>query len=141
MNQQQTKKIVLNSAFEEVEKLEGYLNKLQEWATFDDEDYARIMLTLSEAVTNAIMHGNEEDPSKQVVVTASKQNNGNTLTIVIEDEGKGFNPSSIPDPLKEENLLKEGGRGVYLIEEYADEVSYKNSGSTLSMKFNLSATS
>lgn len=135
MTKSTVKEIVLESSFDEVEHLEDYVNELQEWAEFKDKDYARIMLTLSEAVTNAIVHGNKENPEKQVIIR-SKLTNG-TLSISVKDEGAGFDPSNIPNPLKEENLLNIGGRGVYLIKEYADDLQFYENGTKLEMLFEL----
>ena len=129
------KEIILDSTFEEVERLEDYLNELQEWADFSDEDYARIMLTLSEAATNAIVHGNKENPNKKVTIRCKLVDK--KLVISVKDEGAGFDPSNIPDPLKEENLLNVGGRGVYLIKEYADELRFEENGTKLIMAFKL----
>jgi serine/threonine-protein kinase RsbW len=129
------KEIILDSTFEEVERLEDYLNELQEWADFSDEDYARIMLTLSEAATNAIVHGNKENPNKKVTIRCKLVDR--KLVISVKDEGAGFDPSNIPDPLKEENLLNVGGRGVYLIKEYADELRFEENGTKLIMAFKL----
>jgi len=129
------KEIVLESSFDEVEHLEDYVNELQDWADFNDEDYARIMLTLSEAVTNAIVHGNKENPEKRVTIR-SELTDG-TLSISVKDEGAGFDPSNIPDPLKEENLLNIGGRGVYLIKQYADDLQFNENGTKLEMLFKL----
>ncbi len=129
------KDIILDSSFEEVERLESYINELQDWADFNDDDYARIMLTLSEAATNAIIHGNKENPQKEVAIS-SRLTNGK-LIISVKDEGAGFDPSKIPDPLKEENLLNVGGRGVYLIKEYADDLQFEENGTKLIMTFKL----
>lgn len=129
------KEITLDSTFDEVERLEDYVNELQEWADFDDDNYARIMLTLSEAATNAILHGNKENPEKKVIIR-SELTDG-TLSITVKDEGAGFDPSNIPDPLKEENLLNVGGRGVYLIKEYADDLQFYENGTKLKMLFKL----
>lgn len=129
------KEIILNSSFEEVEKLEDYLNELQDWADFSDDDYARIMLTLSEAATNAIVHGNMENPEKEVTIRSKVTNS--KLIITVKDEGAGFNPNNIPDPLKEENLLNIGGRGVYLIKEYSDDLQFEENGTKLIMTFEI----
>lgn len=138
MSESTQKKLVLNSYFNEVERLESYIDELQEWADFGKEDYDRIMLTLSEATTNAIVHGNLENPRKKVrIVTFLKKR---TLTISVWDEGKGFDPKALPDPLREENLLNEGGRGVYLIEKYADKVTYSRNGTKITMTFELGDT-
>lgn len=137
MSKIDTKKLVLESKFEEMERLEPYIEELQSWVGFDDEESSRIMLTLSEAVNNAIMHGNNENPEKQVVVLSTLDEQNQILTISVEDEGKGFNPDEIPDPLKDENLLNEGGRGVYLIEQYADELQFSKGGSKVTISYKL----
>lgn len=131
------KKLELVSKFEESAKLEGFLNSLQQAINFDDELYAKLMLVISEAVTNAIMHGNKENESKKVYVTA--RSDSEELTFIVKDEGEGFDPESLPDPLEEENLLKTSGRGVFLMEEYADEVNFSDNGSTLTLKFSLTS--
>lgn len=129
------KEIILDSTFEEVERLENYVNKLQDWIEFNDDDFARIMLTLSEAATNAIVHGNKENPNKKVTIRSTVSNG--ELIITVKDEGAGFDPDKIPDPLKEENLLNIGGRGIYLIEEYADNLQFEDNGTKLIMFFDL----
>lgn len=132
-----TKKLVLSSKFEEMSRLEPFINELKEWAGFGDEDTSRILLTLSEAVNNAILHGNEENPDKQVVVQSKWDKDNQILEVSVEDEGEGFDPDEIADPLKEENLLNEGGRGVYLIEQYADRVEFSKEGTKITIKFHL----
>jgi len=137
MSKPDTKKLVLDSKFEEMERLEPFVNELKEWADVDDENSSRIMLALSEAVNNAIIHGNNEDPEKQVVVLSTFDERNRILTISVEDEGEGFDPEEIPDPLKEENLLNESGRGVYLIKQYSDELQFSKGGSKATIIFQL----
>ncbi len=137
MSTPDTKRLVLDSKFEEMKRLEPFIDELKRWAGFSDDDSSRIMLTLSEAVNNAIMHGNKENPQKQVIVSSMLNERDRTLTISVEDEGEGFNPDEIPDPLKEENLLNEGGRGVYLIEQYADNLTFSKGGSKAIITFQL----
>lgn len=137
MSKSDTKKLVLDSKFEEMERLEPFIDELKHWADVNDEDSNRIMLALSEAVNNAIMHGNNENPEKQVVVLSTFDEENRILTISVEDEGEGFDPEEIPDPLKEENLLNESGRGVYLIRQYADDVHFSKGGSKVTIIFQL----
>jgi serine/threonine-protein kinase RsbW len=137
MSKSDTKKLVLDSKFEEMERLEPFINELKQWADINDEDSSRIMLSLSEAVNNAIIHGNNKDPEKQVVVHSALDEENRILTISVEDEGEGFDPEEIPDPLKEENLLNESGRGVYLIRQYADELQFSEGGSKATIIFQL----
>jgi len=137
MSASDTKRLTLNSDFEEMDRLEPFVGELQQWASFGEEDLNRIMLALSEAVNNAVVHGNKQNPEKEVLIDSRLTDNGETLVISVEDEGEGFDPSSIPDPLKEENLLKEGGRGVYLIEQYADDVEFSKKGTKITITFSL----
>ena len=125
----------LESSYEALELIEGLLNELQVVLNFDDDFYARLMLSVSEAATNAIVHGNKLNPSKKVTIDAEA--NTQTLTFTIKDEGDGFNPDNIPNPLEEEHLLIPSGRGVFLIKEYADELEYQDEGRTIVIKFNL----
>ncbi|PAU93375.1 ATP-binding protein [Aliifodinibius salipaludis] len=138
MSKPDTKKLVLNSSFDEMEERLGpYVEKLKQWTGVTEEDSSRIMLTLSEAVNNAIIHGNNENPDKKVVVLSTLDKENRVLTISVEDQGEGFDPEEIPDPLKEENLLNEGGRGVYLIKQYADDLQFSKGGSKATITFEL----
>jgi serine/threonine-protein kinase RsbW len=76
-----------------------------------------------EAAVNAVLHGNEYDPAKQVF--ASFENTGAALVITIADQGRGLNPDSLPDPLAPENLLRGAGRGIFLIRSFMDEVHFR----------------
>jgi serine/threonine-protein kinase RsbW len=90
-----------------------------------------VKLSLQEALTNAIKHGNRLDPGKKVHihVTLSKRQ----IAIEIEDEGPGFARCDIPDPRAEENLEKCSGRGIFLIESYMDSVEWSHGGRRLRM--------
>ena len=129
------KELILKSEYEEVERVETLLNELQSELGFDDEFYAKLMLTVSEAATNSIVHGNQLDLSKKVVLTANSD--GKTLIFTSKDEGNGFVPEEVPDPLAEENLLKPSGRGVFLMKEYAEDVEYQENGTKLILSFKL----
>jgi serine/threonine-protein kinase RsbW len=132
-----TKKLVLKSTYKELDKLEGFLNDLQSDLEFDDEFYARLMLTVSEAATNGVVHGNDLDASKEVSLLA--EYDSKILRITTQDEGQGFEPEEVDDPLAPENLLKASGRGVFLMGEYADEVEYEDEGKRLVLGFKLSS--
>ena len=85
-----------------------------------------IHVGFEEALRNAMVHGNKESEGKKVTVETKVE--GNSVTIMVEDEGEGFDPHSLPDPTHDDNLLLEGGRGVYLINHLMDEVRYENGG-------------
>lgn len=129
--------LTLQSTYDEIEKVEGLLNSLQEELGFNDEFYARLMLGVSEAATNGILHGNKLDESKTVDIKAFHDQDNGTLIFETQDQGEGFNPDDIPNPLAEENLLKTSGRGVFLMKEYADDVNYSEGGTRLTLSFNL----
>ena len=99
--------------------------------------YGNILLSLTEAINNAIVHGNKFSSSKQVTVTYEIEDE-NFLIISVQDEGNGFDPDTIADPTDPENIEKLNGRGVFLIKNLADEVDYLSDGKIVQMKFNLS---
>lgn len=134
------KQIEFKSRYEEVEKLEAFLNNLQSVLGFDDELYAKLMLVVSEAVINGIVHGNKLNENKKVVLKALLDEENSRLIFESKDEGEGFKPELIPNPLAEENLLKNSGRGIYLMQEYAEEVTYSNEGRTLRVEFSLASS-
>lgn len=93
-------------------------------AGFDDEASHWICLSIRESVTNAIQHGNQEDESKRVGVRFRIDRH--RLLITVSDQGRGFDESSLPDPLDTGNLLKPSGRGVFFVHTFMDKVTYRN---------------
>ena len=80
-------------------------------------------MAVREAAVNAVLHGNAYDPKKKM--TVSFENTGDSLVIKISDQGRGLRDADIPDPLAEENLLKQSGRGIFLIRSFMDEVKIR----------------
>jgi len=102
--------------------VEEFVNYFAKDLGLDNERLAALLLAVTEATTNAIIHANKCDANKLVKVDV--QVDKTRITIKITDEGEGFNPSEIPDPTQPENLLKDSGRGVYLMRVYMDELNY-----------------
>ena len=96
---------------------------------FSDRDVFVVRLALEEALVNAIKHGNGMDPAKQVQIDCRFDDDG--VRIVIEDEGPGFDVTSVPDPTSEENLDKPGGRGIMLMRSFMSHIEYNESGNRL----------
>lgn len=119
----------LKSTHEESEKVPDFVDELQEKCNLDDEISGNLMLLLSEAVSNAIEHGNQLDPNKTAEIVVEITDN--EIVAMVKDEGKGFQPSEQDNPLEEENLLKDGGRGVFLLKELSDEMEYQENGTRL----------
>ena len=90
---------------------------------------------LTEALTNAMLYGNEHDPSKHVRVEVALENG--RLEARITDQGGGFDPSAIPDPTEEDNILKSGGRGLFLMRQLLDEVSFNDRGNQVTLVLRL----
>jgi serine/threonine-protein kinase RsbW len=86
-------------------------------------------ICLDEAFNNAIQHGNRGDPRKKIRARVCVDDN--RWGAIIEDEGAGFDPEGVPDPTREENVLREGGRGIMLMKEYVDELSYNAKGNVV----------
>jgi serine/threonine-protein kinase RsbW len=124
-----TYRLTLKSTFEESERIPDYISDLQTDAGLSDDETANLMLLASEAVTNAIEHGNKLDPEKEAELLIDIS--PDTITVTVTDEGEGFDPNKeIENPLDEENLLNVRGRGVFLLKELSDELSFLDDGRT-----------
>lgn len=82
-----------------------------------------VAIATTELINNAIVHGNKSNPNKTVTLELVLA--GSDLFVRVSDQGDGFNPQEIPDPLAEENLLREVGRGVFIVRSLMDEVRYE----------------
>lgn len=98
---------------------------------WEEHDLFGIHLALEEAIMNAIKHGNEGDPTKQVDIRCELSTDH--FEITVEDQGDGFDRSEVPDPTDEDNLEKESGRGLMLMEFYMSEVQYNEVGNRVRM--------
>ncbi|MEM7106246.1 MAG: ATP-binding protein [Bacteroidota bacterium] len=125
----------LTSNPKNIARVESFLANVIKDYNISEEVYGNMLISLTEAVTNAMMHGNKADEKKIVRVT--HQAREKQLVFKISDEGKGFNPNDVPDPTAPENLLKLGGRGVFLMRKLADRVNFLNNGSTVEIQFRL----
>jgi len=94
-----------------------------------------ILMTLDEALTNALKHGNRSDPAKKIFVRTEIDNK--KIGVLIRDEGEGFDPGKLIDPLSAEGLERNCGRGVFLMRTYMDEVVFNDKGNEVRMvKYN-----
>lgn len=125
--------IVLKSEISNISIIEKLIDNLSGVCQFSDEIYGKLLLAVVEAVNNAIIHGNNSDPEKNVNVHYIIDNKG--ITFDIKDDGLGFDYNIIPDPTDEANLEKLSGRGLYLMKHLSDEIEFKDNGSLVEMKF------
>jgi serine/threonine-protein kinase RsbW len=116
-------------------QVENFVQRIVEKYRISPDVYGNILISLTEAVNNAIIHGNRKDESKTVQIHLSKDKGH--LAIRVSDEGRGFDYRSIPDPTAPENLTKCGGRGVFLMQQLSDRIHFHDNGRTVEMQFRL----
>ena len=128
-------KLSLQSDPKSLLSLESWINSLCETYSIGAELYGNILIALSEAVNNAITHGNKNVVDKEALVEAYIDDN--LLVFTVTDEGEGFNFLTLPDPTLPENLEKPQGRGVFLMNHLSDGVVYQEPGNSVEISFNI----
>lgn len=120
--------LVVPSRREEAIEIADLVSKKLMELGWTKEEVGGFELAVDEAVANAVVHGNKADDNKKVTVRTALSREGASVTV--EDEGEGFDEGGIPDPLAEANLLKESGRGIFLMKRLCDSVlAVKKTGS------------
>jgi serine/threonine-protein kinase RsbW len=127
------RKFEFSSEIENINIVERFIDEVCDTYKVGEENYGNILIALTEAVNNAISHGNRRDPSKTVHLTFKPS--AEELVFIIEDEGPGFDYDNLPDPTAPENIEQPNGRGVYLMRHLADEVEFDETGSVVELKF------
>ena len=117
----------IGSAFDMLDFVEVVSGHMSHMVGFDEDSLHWISIAVRESVANAMKHGNKGDESKRVNVefAASPADHPSELIISVRDQGEGFDPGDVADPLAPENLLKSSGRGIFLIRSFMDEVSHR----------------
>lgn len=123
----------ISSNVNNIAKLEPFLHQIIDKHHVCKSRFADILISLTEAVNNAIIHGNQRDESKFVLV--HMQLADQKVVFTVSDEGKGFNPSEVPDPTQADLIECCGGRGVFIIKSLADKVQYSDNGRSVRMQF------
>jgi serine/threonine-protein kinase RsbW len=129
--------IQIPSMMENIRMIESFIDNAKERFHLDDDIYGNIMIAVTEAVNNAIKHGNGGDKRKNVSLALSL--NESTIKFTVKDEGSGFKYDELPDPTAPENLEKLGGRGIFLMRHLSDEVSFKEDGRIVELSFYMNA--
>lgn len=125
----------LSSVPESITYVESFIEKIRDKISITDEVYGNILVALTEAVNNAIFHGNKCDATKMVGLAMEAKNN--VLVFTIKDEGRGFNYNSLPDPTAPENLERPAGRGVFLMRHLSDKIHFADNGRLVEMHFKI----
>ena len=124
----------IGSRREFLDSVHSLSEHLIEEVGFKADDTYWMVTAVREAVTNAVIHGNKEEPGTRVEVAFELADD--SIRITVSDQGDGFDPDSLPDPVSREHLLDASGRGVFLMQQLMDDVSYdfpEGGGTTLSM--------
>ena len=117
-----TVKLDVASRFEMLDVVQTVLVQLCAIVGFDDEAQHYMSVAVRESVVNAMKHGNRQDETKRVHLQFTIHDRA--LEVEVKDEGRGFDPAAVPDPLAPENLLKAYGRGIFFMRQFMDEVTH-----------------
>jgi serine/threonine-protein kinase RsbW len=124
--------LVIESELSELQRVESFLKDLFTEFELPAKYFNKVLLCVSEAVVNAIKHGNKSNVHKKVSI--SVWCNDREVQIQVEDEGEGFDIVKLEDPTKKENLRKESGRGIYIIKKLTDKLEYNKKGNKVKFK-------
>lgn len=128
--------LTLPSEQHQVCHVEKFVTQIASKFNIGQDIYGNILVSLTEAVNNAIIHGNGKDENKKVEVCFEKQDK--KVCFKVSDEGRGFDYNNLPDPTAPENICECGGRGVFLMQQLSDDIKYLDRGRTVEMRFKLS---
>lgn len=128
--------IQIPSLPENIRIVESFIDNAKDQYKLNDDIYGNIMIAVTESVNNAIIHGNDSNSKKNVHLQLALEES--LIKFTIEDEGSGFDFTNLDDPTLPENLSKPGGRGIFLMKNLCDEVSFKKDGRVAELSFYLS---
>ncbi len=134
-------KIIINKTFpserKSIKLVEPIINDLKQRLNIPEDKFYNILISVTEAINNAIIHGNRCCCTKYVFFNITVKDK--IIKIEVIDQGCGFEPENVADPRHPENLFKTGGRGVFLIKELSDNSEFisSESGTKISMEFHL----
>lgn len=128
-------KISIPSLIENIKIIESFIDNAKDNFEINDDIYGNIMISVTECISNAIIHGNQSDKNKLVHLELNTE--GDQLNFIIEDEGEGFDLEELKDPTSPENIQKPGGRGIFLIRHLSDDVKFEEGGKKTTLSFYL----
>ncbi len=129
----QTQKLQLVSKIESINLIEKLVDEIRDEYHIAEDSYGNMLVAITEAVTNAIYHGNKANPELKVNISYELRNN--KVAFVISDEGIGFDYYNLPDPTAPENLERPCGRGIYLMRHLSDQLIFADNGRTVELYF------
>jgi serine/threonine-protein kinase RsbW len=124
----------INSDSQNIHLVEKVIDEICEEFKLNEDRYGNILIAVTEAVNNAIHHGNQNNPDKKVTLWYHLEPGG--IIFSIQDEGSGFDYINLPDPTAPENIDKINGRGIFLMTNLSDEIKFCQNGKEVQLKFN-----
>ncbi len=128
-------KLDITSSFDNMRLVERLVEDVCDVFNVNEDSYGNILIAVTEAVNNAIYHGNQGNPDKHIKIGFESGNDN--IKFSVADEGDGFDYNSLPDPTDPLNIDKPHGRGVFLMKNLADKVEFNNNGQEVLLTFNL----
>ena len=135
-------RISIGSRFEHIDLIQVVVDDALARLGLDDDSRHWVGIAIREAVANAIKHGNQQDPDKEVEVELAIADDQAVIRVI--DQGDGFDPQEVGDPLAPENLLKPNGRGIFYMKSFMDEIEYSSrpdGGTVVTLRKQLAASS
>lgn len=126
--------LTIYSELENLPVVESLIDRICQSVGVHEDVYGNVLIAVTEAVNNAIIHGNKMNNAAEVNVEVYDEQAA--FCFSIRDAGRGFDPSNLPDPTAPENIEKENGRGIYLMRHLADQVEFNNEGNCVTVCFN-----
>jgi len=119
---QQKISITIPSKIEELNRIEEISEEIAEKMGMNEDEEDNLCIAITEVVGNAIVHGNDKDPKKKVQIEFKLEKD--KVSISVKDEGKGFDIDQLSNPLEPENIMKDSGRGIFILKTLMDDVSF-----------------
>lgn len=129
----QSIKISIPSLMENIQMIESFIDNARDKFEINDDIYGNIMISVTECISNAIIHGNQSNKEKLVHLELVMEDQ--LLVFTIQDEGLGYDFTDQSDPTSPENIEKIGGRGIFLIKHLSDEVKFEDEGRKIILIF------
>jgi serine/threonine-protein kinase RsbW len=127
----------IRSDINEIHEVEKFIEDICDYYNINNSYFGNIVVAVSEAVENSIVHGNKQDPLKSINISFEANQKG--IVFLIEDEGEGFNFENTPDPTDIQNNPEKKGTGIFLIKSLTDEALFLNQGRKVQLQFNITS--
>jgi serine/threonine-protein kinase RsbW len=125
--------VTLPTDFQSLVDVENLVEKVCQIVDIQEDAFGNVLIAVTEAVNNAICHGNEQNNTLNIEVAVG--DSSNSFCFKIKDQGNGFDYNNLPDPTAPENILKENGRGIFLMRNLSDEVTFNEKGNEVIIYF------